>query len=226
MERKYLYGKLKHLGIFLDGADNVPENRGIRFCDIIHYKTMENEKVRDDESRRVFTLDKELFTVEINGKTIDSKDLQDHPTAEIAVPRCYCLCLSHKKDDIEMFERFDADICIEVDTGALIEFLVKIVSARFRFRVLHGDIHYFPKVMTSSPPIEEALIFFKDAELYSVEAEYRIALVLPERVHLLSDGKKIEVLTGDEPSYLHIGHKEKSIWSLIFKGYTRRSSLT
>lgn len=226
MGSKYLYGKFQHLGIFLDGAENVPENRGVRFCDIIHYKTMENEKVRDDESRRVFTLDKELFTLEINGIIIDSKELQDHPTAEIDVPRCYCLCLSNKKDDLEMFERFDADICIEVDTDALIEFLVKVASTRFPFRVLHGDIHYFPKIMSSSPPIEEALIFFKDAELYSVEAEYRIALVLPDKVHLISDGKKVEVLKGEEPSYLQIGHKDKSIWSKVFKRYARLSDLT
>lgn len=219
--KKYLYGKYEYLGHFLDGAENVPENRGIRFCDIIHYKTMENEQVRDDESRRVFTLDKELFTIEINGEKIKSEDLQEHPTAELTVPRCYCLCLSHKQNDPVMFARFGADICIEVDTDVLIEFLVTLVSKRFPFRVLHGDINYFPSVMTVNPPIEEALIFHKDANLYSVEAEYRIALVLPETVHLISDGKKIEVLKGDEPSYLQIGHKEKSIWPLIFTDYYR-----
>lgn len=64
---------------------------------------MENEQVRDDESRRLFTLDKELFTIEINGQKIYSDDLQEHPTAELTVPRCFCLCLSYKKNDPAMF---------------------------------------------------------------------------------------------------------------------------
>ena len=220
MVKKYLYGKYEYLGLFLDGAENVPENRGIRFCDIIHYKTMENEQVRDDESRRLFTLDKELFTIEIDGKKINSEDLQEHPTAELTVPRCYCICLSDKKNDPVMFSRFNADVCVEVDTDTLIEFL-EMIAKRIPFRILHGEITYFPSVMTSNPPIEEALIFYKDADLYSVEAEYRIALILPERVHLICDGEKVEVLQGDEPSFLQLGHKDKTIWPLIFTDYFR-----
>ncbi|AFK71655.1 hypothetical protein [Pseudomonas putida] len=225
MANKFLYGRLEHLGIFLDGGLAVPEDRGIRFCDIIHYKTMENETVRDDESRRVFNLDKEWFTIEINGKVIDSKSMSDNPGVTLAVPRCYCLCLSHKKDDADMFERFRADVCIEVDTDFLVRFLTEVLSKRFPFRVLHGDIFYYPKVMTSAPPVEEALIFYKDEELYSIEAEYRIALVLPEKVYLLAGEEKIEVLKGDEPSYMQIGHKERSFWSDVFKRYTKLSDL-
>jgi len=226
MGSKYLYGKYEHLGIFLDGGKDVPEDRGVRFCDIIHYKSMENEIVRDDESRRIFNLHKEHFTIEINGKTINSDELIDHPGVELPVPRCYCLCLSHKKDDLEMFSRFKADVCIEVDTDFLVEYLEKIVAKRLPIRVLHGDITYYPSVMTSSPPVEEALIFFKDAELYSVEAEYRIAFTLPESVYLIADGEKIEVLKGDEPSFMQIGHKDKVIWSNLFKGYSRLSDVT
>ncbi|WP_223538680.1 hypothetical protein [Pseudomonas sp. BF-R-12] len=225
MGSKYLYGKYEHLGIFLDGGKGVPEDRGIRFCDIIHYKTMENETVRDDESRRVFNLHKEHFTIEINGKTINSNDLIDHPGVELPVPRCYCLCLSRKKDDPEMFARFNADVCIEVDADFLVKYLEAIVSKRLPIRVLHGDITYYPSVMTTSPPVEEALIFFKDAELYSVEAEYRIALILPENVYLIADDQKIEVLKGEEPSFMQIGHKDKVIWTDLIKGYTRLSEL-
>ena len=181
---------------------------------------MENDQVRDDESRRLFTLDKELFTIEIDGEKVNSEDLQEHPTAELTVPRCYCICLSAKKNDPVMFARFKADVCVEVDTDTLIEFL-EMIAKRIPFRILHGEITYFPSVMTLNPPIEEALIFYKDADLYSVEAEYRIALLLPERVHLICDGEKIEVLQGDEPSFLQLGHKDNSIWPLIFTGYYR-----
>lgn len=220
MGSKYLYGKTQYLGVFLDGGKDVPADRGIRFSDIIHYKTMENEKVRDDESRRVFNLHKEHFTFEINGTVIDSKELTEHPGFELPVPRCYCLCLSHKKNDLEMYARFNADVCIEVDADFLVDYLVAIVSARAPFRVLHGDIHYYPKVMTSSPPIEEALIFYKDAELYSIEAEYRIALVLPEDVYLIAEQQRIEVLKGEEPTYMQIGHKGEAFWNRVFKSYT------
>lgn len=223
MTLKYLYGKFEHLGKFLDGAKDLPENSGIRFCDIIHYKTMENEVVRDDESRRVFNLDKERFTIEINGRVISSDQMTDHPGLEIAVPRCYCLCLSSKKDDPDMFERFKADVCIEVDTKNLITFLTNVVGKRFPLRVLHGDVTYYPEVMTVAPPAEEALIFYKDRALYSIEAEYRIALVKPEKVYFISNGnERIDVLQGEEPSYMYIGHKDPSIWTHIFKSYTRR----
>jgi hypothetical protein len=225
MSIKYLYGRLEHLGKFLDGAKDVPENAGIRFCDIIHYKTMENEIVRDDESRRVFNLDKERFTIEVNGKIISSESLIDHPGVELPVPRCFCLCLSNKKDDPVMFDRFKADVCIAVDTENLISFLTDIVAKKIPFRVLHGDINYYPKVMTSAPPVEEALIFYKDEELYSVEAEYRIALLKPETVYLLAGSDRIDVLEGDEPSYMFIGHKDQSIWSHIFKSYTKLADL-
>lgn len=104
------------------------------------------------------------------------------------------------------------------------EFLEKTVSLRFPFRVLHGDINYFPSLMRACPPIEEALIFYKDAELYSVEAEYRIALILPERVCLISDGQKVDVLKGEEPSFLQVGHKDKSLWPQIFTSYFRIES--
>jgi hypothetical protein len=201
MSIKYMYGKMEHLGIFLDGGADVPENRGVRFCDIIHYKTMENEKVRDNESRRIFTLDRERFTIEIGGQVIDSKDMTDHPTVELSVPRCYCLCLSEKKDDSEMFERFNADVCIGVDTDVLIEFLETIVAKRIPIRVMHGNVTYYPTVMRENPPLEEALIFHKE-DAFSVEAEYRIALMVPERVHFICDGEKVSVLEGDEPSFL------------------------
>lgn len=221
MSVKYLYGRFENLGKFLDGAKDLPENAGIRFCDIIHYKTMENEVVRDDESRRVFNLDKELFTIEINGQMIRSDQLSDHPALELPVPRCYCICLSSKKDDPVMFDRFKADVCVAVDTGVLISFLTDIVGKRVPLRVLHGEVTYYPKVMSTAPPIEEALIFFKDQDLYSIEAEFRIALIKPEKVYFLADEQRVDVLSGEEPSYMFIGHKDPSIWSHIFKSYTR-----
>nr|WP_236165553.1 hypothetical protein [Pseudomonas fulva] len=223
--KKYLYGRLEHLGIFLDGGANVPEDRGIRFCDIIHYKTMENETVRDDESHRVFSLDKERFSFEVNGRVLDSQDMSDHPEVILAVPRCYCLCLSNKKDDAVMFERFKADVCIEVDVDFLVAFLVQVVAKRIPIRVLHGEIHYYPKVMATAPPIEETLIFYKDEELYSVEAEYRIALIVPETVYFIAGEDRIDVLKGEEPSYMQIGHKDRSFWSGVFTQYTRLSDL-
>lgn len=223
--KKYLYGRLEHLGIFLDGGHAIPENRGIRFCDIIHYKTMENETVRDDESRRIFNLDKERFTIEVGGKVIDSNDMSDHPEIVLAVPRCYCLCLSGKKDDIVMFERFKADVCIEVDVNFLVEFISKVLAKRFPVRVLHGDINYYPKVMTEAPPVEEALIFYKEEELYSIEAEYRVALVFPETVYFIAGQDRVDILKGEEPSYMQIAHKDKSFWSDVFKSYTKVSDL-
>lgn len=222
MEKKYLYGKLEHFALFLDGAEHLPMDRGLRFCDIIHYKTMENEKVRDNESERVFTLDKELFTFKVDGKIIDSKDMVGHPSITIEVPRCYCLCLSAKKNDPELFSRFNADVCIEVNVEGLVEFLEKVVAKRLPLRVIHRPVTYYPTVMTESPPIEDSLVFYKEAH-FAVEAEYRVALMFPERISFVCDGEKVEVLKGEEPSFMQIGHKDKILWGELFTGYALRS---
>jgi hypothetical protein len=150
--------------------------------------------------------------------------MSDHPTVELSVPRCYCLCLSEKQNDLEMYARFDADVCIAVQTDVLIEFLENHIAKRIPIRVAHRNVTYYPNVMKENPPLEEALIFYKE-EAFSVEAEYRIALIIPERVYFICDGKTVSVLEGDEPSFIHIGHKDKAIWSEIFKTYTLRSDV-
>lgn len=221
-ESLYLYGRIEFLGKFVGIAELAANDQGLRLCDILHYKIMENEKVRDDESVRKFVLHKDHFTIDVNGITIDKDSMTDHPAVEVAVPRCFCLCMSKLADSDHMYEKFNADICLRVDVANLIYFLTNVVGGLYKgLRVLHGPIVYFPPVLTTPPPSDDGLIFWK-SDVFSDEQEYRIAIKTPSR-YVVSGDERHDVFEDGKPSYIHVGHKDKTLWNDLFPEFAVKS---
>ncbi len=171
---KYLYGKEQYLSPLIKG------DVGFRFSDLSHYARMENEAMRDDEMVKIFAIDRSAFEVKINDHVIDPESMTTDPTISFPARHCFCLCLSNRKNSEELYERFKADVCIEINVGLYIEFLRDFFKNRFQgMEVVAKDITYYgnsslPKV--SSP---DDLVFYKP-DVFSHEREFRIALFYPE----------------------------------------------
>lgn len=113
MNKKYLYGKKQFLEALIKGEE------GLRFSDISHYSRLENELMRDEETSKQFSIDRYTTRLEVNGFVLNPDDLVNNPTLSIPVRHCYCLCLSNRKNSEELFDKFDADLCIEIDSDKL-----------------------------------------------------------------------------------------------------------
>lgn len=169
---KYLYGQRKYLQDLIEGK------QGLRFSDIAHYSIMENEKMRDNELAKEFILDKEKVLFNVNGFALNPQDMTANPMMTLYPQRCFCVCFSGKKDDPELFERFKADVCIEIDIKNLVEFLEIAVSVFEGMAVVHSEVNYYPAVMADTAPDMLSALFYK-RDIYAVENEYRIALTIP-----------------------------------------------
>lgn len=170
--KRYLYGKKKYLS-------GVVGNEGIiRFSDIIHYGRNPNEQMRDNEILKHFILDKSSYRFLYNGADLESNSMSSNPMISAFTPRAFCLCLTKKKDDPELYARFDADICIEIDVEKYVDKLSKDFEAWSGAEVFAGDINYYPQIMTSGKPDLLRLLFQKPDRFY-IESEYRIAIRIP-----------------------------------------------
>lgn len=195
----YLYGKKRFLGDLIEG------DQGIRLSDIAYYSIMENEEMRDNELQKEFVLDKEGFVLEVNGHKINSNDMTQNPTFTVAPPRCFCVCFSVKKNSPELFERFKADVCIEVSLEALLDVL-RASAERFEgMDVIHGPVCYYPPIMSDAFPDIDSVLFSK-RDIYSVEAEYRVAVTVPpHRKNFRSvDGETIRIFSDDPKDIRHL----------------------
>ena len=205
--KKYLYGKQKFLSGLISGK------RGLRFSDIAHYSVMENEKMRDDELAKEFHYDKNEVGITINGIVLNPADMTTNPSLIVTPYRCFCVCLSGKKDDEELYERFEADVCIEIDVEELVKFLT-IAAGKFDgMGVVHNSVSYYPPVMSDPAPDFNAAVFFK-RDIYCIEDEYRIAITIPaHRENFRSEtGEPIKIFS-DEPGELrHMFIESKEEW--------------
>ncbi|NWL47150.1 hypothetical protein DM819_15145 [Pseudomonas hunanensis] len=193
----YLYGKKQFLGDLIEGR------KGIRLSDIVHYSVMDNELMRDNELEKNFTLDKDKVSIEINGYRLSPLSMPAHPSVLIRPDRCFCVCFSTKKNDADLFARFDADVCIEIDRDRLLEVLRHAVSTFVGMEVVHGPVTYYPDVMADPIPDLQSSLFYKRA-LYSIESEYRVALTIPRGKNRFRspDGFEMNIFS-DDPGDLH-----------------------
>lgn len=196
---KYLYGKRQFLDSLAKGE------AGIRLSDIAHYSIMENELMRDNELEKVFALDKDKVQFLVNGQALDPRDMTGHPVMRVTPYRCFCLCLSGRKNDAVLFERFKADICIEIDVDELVNLLTVAVSRLEGAAVVHREVSYYPAIMSSPPPDLESSLFYK-RDVYEVENEYRIAITIPPHRHSFqtTDGKSFRIFSDDPKDVRHI----------------------
>ncbi|WP_455807743.1 hypothetical protein [Pseudomonas koreensis] len=217
---KYICGKKKYLKDFLKGR------QGLRFSDIAYYSIMENKKMRDDELAKNFVYDKSSVVFTLNGVEIGPESMATNPLLTVMPDRCFCLCLSGKKDDPELFSRFKADICLEIDVEKLVEFLNLVLSAsKFAdMRVLHREVTYYPSIMSEPTPDIISALFYK-RDKYMIEDEYRVAIIIPpdrkffktskgENVLIFSDNpKELGHLSVNGPDY------QTNRYSLVSVGY-------
>ena len=197
--RKYLYGKKLHLKDWINGK------QGIRLSDLAYYSIMENEQMRDNELAKEFVYDKDQVIFSVNGIPLNPMDMAANPVMTLFPERCFCVCLSGKKNDPVLFDRFKADVCIEVDVLNLVELLKVAVSHLEGVTIVHQDVNYYPHLMASPAPDLLSVIFYK-RDVYAVEDEYRIALTIPAHRKFFKgpNGANIAIFSDDLNDIRHM----------------------
>jgi hypothetical protein len=196
---KYLYGKKQYLQDWIDGK------KGLRLSDIAYYSIMENEQMRDNELAKEFVYDKNQVIFSVNGRRLNPQDMAANPVMTLHPERCFCVCLSGKKNDPVLFDRFKADTCIEVDVLSLVELLKAAFSMLEGVEVIHRDVNYYPPVMASPTPDLIAALFYK-RDVYEVENEYRIAVTIPSHRKFFKDpdGAAFAIFSDDPNDIRHM----------------------
>ncbi|MGL1115677.1 hypothetical protein [Vibrio metschnikovii] len=202
---KYLYGKKQYLTPLLEGSC------GFRYSDLSHYARLENELMRDDEMSKTFLIDKNSGVLKINDRIIDPDAMTSDPEISIPTRHCFCLCLSSRKDSGELYEKFKADICIEVNVALLEEFLIDLFAKRLKgMKVIGRDITYYEKYELPKTFDPVHLTFHKPSA-FKHEAEYRVALFYPlgKSSFQSANGELVPFMKDDESMHLTISYPEK-----------------
>lgn len=191
---KYLYGKRKYLSGLIEGR------HGVRLSDIACYSNLDNEKMRDDELAKKFVYDKDKVSVFVNGSLLSPEHMPGNPVVTLYPSRCFCVCFSDSANDPVLFERFKADVCVEIDIEKMVAVLTAGLSILEGVEVLHDSVNYYPEVMSSPAPDLASSVFYKP-DVYSVEQEYRVVVTIPpSRKHFLGDGKEKVQIFSDDPN--------------------------
>jgi hypothetical protein len=178
---KYLYGKSKNLGNFADTG------YGLWFRDLFSMSKLENEKISDDEASKSIQLAPDAITKFI----IDGRDFKIVPNNPIVFSqspnRCHVLCLSNKGNCDDLFQRFDADICIGINVIEMKKY-IKDANSKLGLKVVMRPITYYENDFEISIPTQDDLVFFKP-KTYMPEDEFRIAIFWPkgESTQLLTE---------------------------------------
>lgn len=195
---KFLYGKRERLKNLIAGQGC------IRFSDIIYYGRMENGLMRDIEVEKSFVLDRESFHFELNGKRLNPSDMLEHPVLTVRTQRAFCLCLSNKLNAPELFDRFYADVCIEIDVDVLTQVLEVGFGILPGVSIEHESVNYYPPVMKGPGPDIRRALFCKP-EAFSVEDEYRVAIIIPPgRILATAEGLDIELYSDEVGKEQHL----------------------
>ena len=180
---KYLYGKWDVLRGLVEG------NSSIRFCDIRHYSRLENNEMRDDEAFKKFEFSPDSIKLNFAGIDLAPEDITSNIKFNLPTRHCLCICFSNKKNDKELFDKFNADVCIEFNVNSLINFMKFIFEDSFGGEVIAKDVKYYTEnAGLSCLPANEA-VFTKHSK-YQHEDEFRIAVFLPYNEKTIIDNGK------------------------------------
>ncbi len=212
--RKFLYGKKVFLQEVVDGLVSP------RFTDISHYSRMDNESMRDDEGSKFFSLSEcalEVFSGDcdfrLGGAGVGSM-------LSIPTEHCYCLCLSGRGNDPELFEKFKADICIEIDVEVLLDIVGSVLSHRLKGAAVDArEITYYEP---SLPPISVGsrdLVFFKPIQ-FSHEAEFRVVIFYPKdkRGFICDGGVFVPFSIPGDSLHISFSSEDSSVFKRFVKG--------
>ena len=186
---KYLYGKKAILSELIEGTGS------LRLCDIRHYERIENEKMRDKEDRKIYEYEPGMVEICVNGFVIPKEDIVSNIKMELQTRLCYCICFSNKKDDPELYERFEADVCIEFDIGKLVEFLEFVFPKDKGCKTEHKSVCYYGVNPDFAHTSYHNNAFMKN-RFFCVEDEYRVATFFPhdENTVLIKKEQKLDLL--------------------------------
>ena len=177
MITKFLYCKYDNLKKFIhDGA-------AIRFTDIHYYANLENEKIRDNESKRDYNFTSNFISTNQIVLKVDDFIIKSEDIANIQLSfkarRSHVLCLSNDGHSQELFNHFNADTCIEIND----DFLIRMLKDKFRdinenIEIIGKNVHYYNNnSKVGNDPTE--LVFLKQCGKFHIENEYRIAIFYP-----------------------------------------------
>lgn len=200
---KYLYGKSEYLTPFINGEVS------LRFSDLSHYSRLENEIMRDVELLKIFEIDPSDCVITINNYKLN--DFVGNIKLDIPVDNCYCLCLSDKKNDVSLFERFKADTCLEIDIHKLIEVFESLFLKKFIGTTIeHGAVTYY-KVTDIIPENHLHNLVFYKLDLFEIENEYRVVIRFPkERKKFKTvEGLNIPIFADGESMHLTMTTEDK-----------------
>lgn len=197
--QKYLYGKKHYLKDWIAGK------QGLRLSDIAYYSIMDNEQMRDNELAKEFVYDKNQTSFSVNGVSLNPKDMVSNPVMTVFPERCFCVCLSNKKNDPQLFDRFNADVCLEIDVPNLIQLLRTAVSHLEGVNVVHDSVNYYPAIMSSPAPDLNSVLFYK-RDVYQIESEYRVAIKIPPHRKFFKDsnGNSVAIFSDDPDDVRHM----------------------
>lgn len=178
MITKFLYCKYDNLKKFIhDGA-------AIRFTDTHYYANLENERIRDNESKRDFNFTSNFMStnkivLQVDDFNINSEDIVNLQFS-FKTRRAHVLCLSNDGNSQELFNHFNADTCIEID----VDFLIRIIKDAFKnvnanVNIIGKDVYYYYKNNSKKNADPTELVFMKQYEKFHVENEYRVAIFYP-----------------------------------------------
>lgn len=170
---KYLYGKSCYLDSF------TKTGKGLWFRDLHTMDKLSNENIKDNEKyKSIKVTSKEISTISLAGRDFRIAP-NTHFDILITPKRCHVLCLSDKGNDQELFDLFDADICIAINVSKMIE-MIKKANRHIGLKVVADNVRYyrdFTELLNCKP---EKTAFLKPAEPYEKESEYRIAIFWPD----------------------------------------------
>ncbi|PWK94269.1 hypothetical protein C7431_1114 [Pantoea allii] len=208
MNVRYLYGKKEFL------LPVIKDKSGLRLSDITHYSRMENQKMRDNEMKKIFEVNRNLFSLTVNGIVINPNEMMTNPVLTLSPEHCYCICFTSRKNDESLYDTFKADICIGFDVDMLKERL-EITEEKFPGVELIGkEVTYYHPGTPPDTFTPKELVFYKPAT-FSHEAEYRLAMFFPKgkKGFKTIDGTVIPFWTEGESTHMTVGHQKKGFIS-------------
>ena len=210
---KHLYGKIEYLSPFINGQVS------LRFSDLSHYSRLENNLMRDDELTKKFEINPSEAKIFINDKQLNPADIVGNISVSVSVINCYCLCLSNRKNDRELFDKFKANVCLEIDIGALVETLHNSLRAFPGIKIEHAKVTYF-KPTEPIPTTDQLDLDFYKPEFFRHESEYRVVIRLPEnnRSFKTTEGLTVPFFISGESMHLSISSKDSSFNNNYLRG--------
>lgn len=217
---KYLYGKLEYLSPFINGEVS------LRFSDLSHYSRLENELMRDDELNKKFELNPMPSTIKINNHVINSADVDGNISLSLPVSNCYCLCLSNRKNDVELFEKFKADVCLEIDVIELVNFLKAALQNFPGIVIEHRQVHYYEPT-DPIPTTDRFELAFHKPNFFKHESEHRVVIRFPEekRAFKTTEGLTIPIFIEGESMHLTINTPSPSFNQRYLRGTHHNNSV-